>query len=150
MRAYALVAGLVAAVIACGQTTPSPPTQHLVFTGPAAGTLTDATTQCLVFAAQAQANYHFDGRLGGQPLSLNIQIHSGYKGAGTYPVGTLLDGAGELRLQIGDYVGSSTTGAGTVTFDPGQKTGSVDAQLSQGEQVKGTFACASVGSVSFP
>ena len=144
LRSAILFAALAVALVSCGSqcgATSTAGRQHLVFTGPAAGTLTDARTQCAVYANQGQANYHFDGVLAGQPLALNIQIHSRYKGAGTYPVGSLLDGAGELRLQAGSYVGATSSGAGTVTIDSGQSSGSVDADLSGGEHVKGTFAC---------
>jgi hypothetical protein len=112
-----------------------------VFTGPAAGTLTSATTQCRIYTSQQQLNYLLTGTLAGQAMTFNIQIHSGYKGAGTYPVGSLLDGAGELRLQAGPYQGSTATGAGTVTIDSGAKSGSLDDDLSGGEHAKGTFTC---------
>jgi hypothetical protein len=56
--------------------------------------------------------------------------------------GTLTtDGSGNLRLQIGSYVGSSNTGAGKIVIDPGGKSGSVDADLSGGEHVNGSFKC---------
>ncbi len=126
----------------CGARAPAATgNQHLVFTGPAAGTLTDAKSQCSHFPSQQQANFHFDGTLGNQPLSLNIQIHSGYTGAGNYPVGSLLDGAGEVRLQVGSLDASSSTGAGSVTVNSDGKSGKVTASLSGGEHVDGTFAC---------
>jgi hypothetical protein len=109
--------------------------------GPADGTLTSAATQCRVYTSQQQLNYLLTGTLAGQAMTFNIQIHAGYKGAGTYPVGSLLDGAGELRLQAGSYQGSTATGAGTVTIDSGGKSGSLDADLSGGEHVRGTFRC---------
>jgi hypothetical protein len=137
----ALAAALASCAGQCGTSSSSSGSQHLVFTGPAAGTLTNAKTLCIVYASQQQANYHLDGALGDQALALNIQIHSGYKGAGTYPAGSLLDGAGELRLQIGSYQGATASGAGAVTINSGQKSGSVDADLSGGEHVKGTFVC---------
>jgi hypothetical protein len=125
----------------CGTTSTSSGDQHLVFTGPAAGTLTHATSTCRDYPSQQQANFHFDGALGGQTLSLNIQIHSGYKGPGTYPVGSLLDGAGEVRLQVGTLDASSATGAGNVTVDADGKSGSISVELSGGEHVAGTFKC---------
>jgi len=136
-----LAATLAACGGQCGSTSSSAGNQHLVFTGPAAGTLTDAKTLCTVYAGQGQSNYHLDGTLSGLALALNIQIHAGYKGPGTYQVGSLLDGSGEVRLQVGSYVGSTATGAGTVTINPDGKSGSLDADLSGGEHVKGTFRC---------
>jgi hypothetical protein len=57
------------------------------------------------------------------------------------PGGKLLEGSGNLRLQIGSYVGSSSTGAGNLVIESGGKSGSVDADLSRGEHVKGSFKC---------
>lgn len=129
---------------ASAATTATPATpltkQQLVFTGPAAGALTEAATDCDVYAGQAQLNFALTGKLGGQDLLLNIQIN-GYRGSNTYPVGSLLDGAGNIRLQAGSFVGSSTSGAGTVTIDAGGKTGAVDSDVGGGEHVKGTFGC---------
>jgi hypothetical protein len=124
-------------------TTPSPAAakQNLIFAGPAAGTLTDATTQCQVYTAQTQLNFALTGKLAGQDLTFNIQVNSGYKGPGTYQVGSLLDGAGELRLQVGSYAGASSTGAGTLIIDSDGKSGSIDADISGGEHIKGTFRC---------
>src|SRR5579859_3584789 len=82
----------------CGSTSTGGPAQHLVFTGPAAGTLTGAASICTRYPGQQQATFHFDGTLGGKTLGINIEIN-GYKGPGTYPVGSLLDGAGEVRCR---------------------------------------------------
>lgn len=81
------------------------------------------------------------GTLSGQELTFNIQVNSGYHGPGDYPVGTILDTGSNLRLQVGSYVGSSTTGAGTLTVSTDQKSGTLDADLSGGEHVKGTYRC---------
>jgi hypothetical protein len=62
-------------------------------------------------------------------------------GPGTYKVGSLLDGSGNLRLQVGSFVGDSITGAGSLVIDAGGKSGSVDADLSRGEHVNGSFRC---------
>lgn len=126
----------------CGGHSTAAGNQDLVFSGPAAGTLTDAESQCTHFPSAHQANFHFDGMLGSQQLALNIQVHSGYDGPGTYAVGSLLDGAGEVRLQVGTLDVSSATGAGSVTVNTDGKSGSVTANLSGGERVHGTFVCA--------
>ena len=73
--------------------------------------------------------------MSGQDLALNIHIASAYNGPGTYRVGSLLDGAGELRLQVGTYAGASSSGAGPLTIAADGKSGSVDADLSGGEHV---------------
>ena len=130
----------LAACNQCGGTSTGPPRQNLVFTGPVAGTLTTASTQCRVYTALNQLNFLLTGSLAGQDLTFNIQI-GGYSGPSTYTVGSLLDGSGNLRLQIGSYVGSSTTGAGSIVINPDGKSGSVDADLSSGEHVKGSFRC---------
>jgi hypothetical protein len=127
----------------CGSTSTGGAGQHLVFTGPAAGTLTDATSICTHYPSQQQATFHFDGSLGGKTLGINIEINS-YKGPGTYSVGSLLDGAGEVRLQVGSFDAASATGAGTVTIGPDGKSGSLAVTLSGDEHVQGTFACGEV------
>ena len=125
----------------CGSASTSGPAQHLVFTGPVAGTLTAAHVDCRVYAGAGQFNAAITGTFDARPLTFNVQIHSNYKGAGTYSVGSLLDGAGELRLQVGDFVASTASGAGTLTIDKGGASGAMDAELSSGEHVKGTFRC---------
>ena len=127
----------------CGSTSTGGPAQHLVFTGPAAGTLTGAASICTRYPGQQQATFHFDGTLGGKTLGINIEIN-GYKGPGTYPVGSLLDGAGEVRLQVGTFDAASATGAGTVTIDSDGRSGSLTVTLSGDEHVEGTFNCAEV------
>ena len=125
----------------CGASQSSGGGQNLVFTGPAAGTLTTAGASCQVHPSDKQLNFLLTGKLAGQDLTFNIQIYAGYAGPDTYQVGSLLDGSGNLRLQVGSYLGSSTTGAGSLVIDSDGKSGSVDADLSGGEHVKGTFRC---------
>jgi hypothetical protein len=134
-----LLAGALASCGTCGATTSGK--QHLVFTGPVNGTLTQATTLCTVFSSQNQANFLLTGTLGGKDLTFNIQIHSNYGGPGTYQVGSLLDGAGEMRLQVGDFEASSATGAGIVTILGDGMSGTLSDSLSGGEHVEGRFAC---------
>jgi hypothetical protein len=146
-------AGLAAALLmlaACsptcaGGSTEAVERQNLVFTGPVAGTLTTAQVDCRVFGG-SEFNASITGMFMSKPLIFNVQVHSNYKGAGTYSVGSLLDGAGELRLQVGDFLASTSSGAGTLTIDQGGASGSMDAALSNGEHVKGTFKCDEVHS----
>ena len=144
-KTAALMAVTVLAFAGCGQCGASQPSgaggQNLEFTGPAAGTLLSASTSCQVHPTEKQLNFLLTGNLVGEPLTFNIQVYAGYTGPGTYQVGSLLDGSGNLRLQIGSYVGSSSTGAGHIVIDSGGKSGSVDADLSNGEHVKGSFKC---------
>ena len=100
----------------------------------------------MVFTAQNQLNFLLTGKLGGEDLAFNIHVSGGYKGPGSYQVGSLLDGAGELRLQIGSYAGASSSGAGVLVIDSDGKSGSIDADLSGGEHIKGTFRCDQVQS----
>jgi hypothetical protein len=139
----AVIAFLLTGVLAsCGQCgSSSAGNQHLVFTGPVAGTLTNASTDCIVFQSQSQANFQLTGTLGGKDLLFHLQIHSNYGGPGTYQVGSLLDGAGEIRLQIGADDFDSSTGAGIATILGDGRSGTVSANLSGGEHVEGRFAC---------
>jgi hypothetical protein len=149
MRAAALVIALVVAAgcepVCSSAPTATAPAQHLVFSGAVAGTLTTATTSCTTYTDQKQANFELDGALGGKQLTFHIQVN-GYTGPRSYPVGSILDGAAEIRSQIGDVIADSTTGAGTVTVNPDGRSGSVTADLVGGEHVEGTWACDKVTS----
>lgn len=116
------------------------PAQHLVFSGAVAGTLSNETTECTIYASQKQANYEIDGALGDKQVTFHIQVN-GYTGPATYRVGSILDGAGEIRSQIGDLIADSASGAGTVTVNHDGKGGSVKADLGNGEHVEGTWTC---------
>jgi len=139
--------GVVVAIFAlaacdpiCTSRAPAAGNQHLVFTGPQAGTITDAKTSCTHYPGQKQINFSIGGVLNNQELGLTIQIN-GYEAPGTFPVGSLLDGAGEVRLQVGTFDASSTTGAGNVTVNSDAKSGSLKVDLLNGEHVEGTFRC---------
>jgi len=147
VRAAALVIALVlvgACQPLCAPATTAP-AQRLVFSGAVAGTLNNGTADCTIYAAQKQANYEIDGALGDKQVTFHIQVN-GYVGPGTYPVGSILDGAVEIRSQIGDLIADSATGAGTVTIDHDGKTGSVKADLGNGEHVEGTWTCDKIAS----
>lgn len=130
---------LVGLLASCGQSAGG--SQHIVFTGPVAGTLTTARTQCTVYKDRQEADFLLTGTLGGKDLTFDIHVHSNYGGPGTYQVGSPLDGAGEMRLQVGDFVADSSTGAGIVTILGDDKSGVMTAHLSGGERVDGRFAC---------
>lgn len=136
-----LLLGFLASCGQCGATTTPAGGQHLVFTGPIAGTLTDAKTLCTDYKSQDEADFTLTGTLGGQDLTFDIHIHANYGGPGTYQVGSPLDGAAEIRLQAGTSNASSTTGAGIVTILGDARSGTVTANLSGGEHVEGRFSC---------
>ena len=145
MRKELVLVLILAATAACSPVcSRSPhatgPSESLTFTGPAAGNLTTGTTSCTDYPTQKQANFRIDGVLGTRPLTLNIQVN-GYAGPAIYPVGSLLDGAGEVRLQVGDFDADSATGAGTVTVDQDGKSGTLKVDLLGGEHVEGRFDC---------
>ncbi|TMG59205.1 MAG: hypothetical protein E6H83_09365 [Chloroflexi bacterium] len=71
-----------------------------------------------------------------QELTFNIQVNSGYHRRGEYPVGSILDAGRNLRLQVGSFMASSTTGGGTLAVNKDQKSGTLDSDLSGGEHVK--------------
>ena len=128
----------------CSGTSPAAASKvHLVFTGPAPGTLTTANVDCHLFNNQTQFNALVKGKLGDKDLTLNIQVYAGYHGPDTYKIGTTLDGSANLRLQVGDWVGSSPSNAGSLIITDG-KSGVVDANLGDFEHVTGNFVCAEV------
>ena len=116
-------------------------TWQLTFTGPAAGTISTGHSDCLVGASGTRLDYAISSQMNGVELIMTITIYSGYTGKGTYKVGTTLDGSAEVRLDVDHYQGSSTSGAGTVTVNSDKRSGTVDANLPNGEHVKGSWKC---------
>ena len=138
---------LFALVAACGPTCGASSTVgqasiHLVFTGPAPGTLTSGGVDCHVFGGK-QFNASITGKIEGKDVLFNVQLYSTYKGPATYRIGTTLDGEANLRLQIGDWVGSSPSNAGQLIITD-DRSGVVDANLGNFEHVTGSFRCAEV------
>ena len=139
---------LIGLVAACGPTcggstsTGQSSSIHLVFTGPAPGTLTAGGVDCRVFGGK-QFNASITGKLGDRDVLFNVQVLSSYKGPATYAIGTTLDGEANLRLQIGDWVGSSPPNAGQLILTD-SRSGVVDANLGDFEHVTGNFRCAEV------
>ena len=141
---------LVAFVGACGPFCKEPSALadsklHLVFTGPAPGTLTSGDIDCRLFNKD-QFNALVTGRMNGNDVIFNIQVLTGFHGPDTYKVGTTLDGAANLRLQVGDWVGSSPPNAGQLIMHTDNRSGVVDANLGDFEHVTGSFTCAEVKS----
>jgi len=139
---------LMAVVAACGPTCGTPTTSgqssiHLVFTGPAAGTLTSGNVDCRLFSGGKQFNARVTGKIGDKDVLFNVQVFSTYNGPATYKIGTTLDGEANLRLQIGDWVGSSPSNAGQLIITD-ERSGVVDANLGGFEHVTGNFRCAEV------
>ena len=145
MRPAILIAALVL-LGACSPLCSSAPAAtaagwKLTFTGPAAGTLSTGTSSCQAFTASKHFQYGLNSQLNGKDLILTITVYSNFTGQGSYKVGTVLDGSAELRLQAGDYEGSTTTGAGTLDVNADSKSGKVESDLPQGEHVSGTWSC---------
>jgi hypothetical protein len=141
---------LLALVAACGPFCNSTDTTdqaklNLIFTGPAAGKLTSGNIDCRLFNQKDQFNALITGKLDGKDLIMNVQIPSGYHGADTYKIGTTLDGAANVRVQIGDFVGSSPPTAGQLIMTT-DRAGVVDSNLGGFESVTGSFTCAEVKS----
>ena len=140
-----LISVLVLALGSCGQcgsSSSSAPAVHLVFTGPAAGTPASGTSGCQAFTSSKRFGYELDGaQMNGQDVVLTMTVYSNFNGQGTYPVGTVLDGGAELRLEVGSYVGSTTSGAGTLKVNPDGRSGTIDAALPEGEHVSGSWRC---------
>ncbi len=145
MRGVLLVLVLVATAACSPLCSAAPgtsrPSLHLVLTGPAAGTVTSGSSICQRFTGSKRFDYSLSSTLDSKDLVFTLVVYSHYSGPGTYPVGTVLDGAGELRLSVGTVDVSTTTGAGTLTVNADGRSGSVDANLSGGEHVIGTFVC---------
>ena len=148
-----IVLALATALVACGSSSGAAggSSWGLTFTGPAAGSISSGHSDCLVAVGGKRLDYAISSEMNGTELIMSITIYSGYHGGGTYRVGTTLDGSAEVRLDVDHYLGSSASGAGTVTVNSGARSGTVDADLPNGEHVKGSWKCdkyESVGSAA--
>ena len=146
MRRGLASAGLLALMAACGPFCNSTAATgqaklNLIFTGPAAGKLTSGNIDCRLFNHKDQFNALITGKLDDKDLVMNVQVPTGYRGAGTYKIGTTLDGAANVRVQIGDFVGSSPPTAGQLIMTT-DRAGVVDSNLGGFESVTGSFVCA--------
>lgn len=147
LRALVALAMMTVAATCSPTCNPSPSTGqakvHLVFIGPAQGTLTTADVACHLFNNKTEFNALISGKLDGKDLTMNVQVRTGYHGPDTYLIGTTLDGAANVRLQVGDFVGSSPPTAGKLIMTD-EKSGVVDSNLGGFESVTGSFTCAEV------
>ena len=85
---------------------------------------------------------NFDGNIGSQKATLTIQVNSGYNGPGAYAVGGPIDGGANIELSSAGYAGASAANAGNLIVNPPDaKTGTINAELSGGEHVAGTYTC---------
>ena len=108
--------------------------------------MTAAVTTCRLLLSGSQLGLTFDGNLGNQRAMFTIQVNSGYSGPGAYAVGGPIDGGANIELSSASYAGASSSGAGNLIVNPDGKSGTVNADLSGGEHVAGTFACDKVTS----
>ncbi|HXR67885.1 MAG TPA: hypothetical protein VN712_04545 [Dermatophilaceae bacterium] len=150
MRSGLAAVGLLALLAACGPfcnptDTSGQAKLNLIFTGPEAGKLTSGNIDCRLFNHKDQFNALITGKLGQKDLVMNIQVPSGYHGADTYKIGTTLDGAANVRVQIGEFVGSSPPTAGQLIMTT-DRAGVVDSNLGGFASVTGSFVCADLKS----
>jgi hypothetical protein len=123
---------------------PSSPTtaQELTFTGPIAGKLAAALTSCKLLQNGTQLGMRFDGNIGMQRAMFTVAVNSGYHGPGAYAVGAPMDGGADLELSSISYTGASSANAGNLIINPPDaRTGIINADLSGGEHVAGTYTC---------
>jgi hypothetical protein len=116
--------------------------QELTFSGPIAGKLAAAVTTCKLLQNGTQLGMSFDGNIGAQHGMFTIQVNAGYRGPGAYAVGAPMDGGASLELSSTPYAGASSTNAGNLIINPPDaRTGIINADLSGGEHVAGTYTC---------
>jgi hypothetical protein len=132
----------------CGPRTPAAAGWQLTMTGPVAGHLSSGASNCQVFTGSRRFDYLLGTKMSGKELLLSLTIYSNFTGPGSYQVGSVLDGSGELRLQLGTYQGFTTTGAGSLAVESDGKSGTVDSDLTGGEHIKGSWVCDKVETLS--
>jgi hypothetical protein len=132
----------------CSPRAPAAAGWQLTMTGPVAGTLSTGTSTCEVFSASRRFDYLLGTRMSGKDFLLTLTVYSNFTGPGSYQVGSVLDGSGELRLQLGTYQGFTTTGAGSLAVKSDGKSGTVDSDLTGGEHIKGSWVCDKVETLS--
>jgi len=164
-RAYVALAFLALLGASCGggsgtagpQATPSASDtgevlQNLDFSGRYPGHLPAAQITCAKSAGTFDVN--LAGMLRGEKVYLAISV-KGYKGAGTYSASQEESGSGFSTFQFGlaqppTVLGSDSPSLpASLTVDPGQQAGSVDASLAFGaalndlsERITGDWRCA--------
>jgi hypothetical protein len=137
------ILALVACGPVCGAKTPATNQAgwKLTFTGPAAGSVSSGISKCQAFLSSKHFQYGLTSQMNGVDLILTLTIYSGFTGQGTYKVGTVVDGGGEVRMSVGPYEGSTTSGAGTLTVNADGRSGTVDSDLPQTEHLSGSWTC---------
>lgn len=124
----------------CGAGSAPAETWKLTLTGPAAGSISAGASSCQAFTGKS-FQYGLTSQMNGKDVVLTITIYSAFTGKGSYKVGTVLDGAGEVRLSVGDYKGATTSGAGDLEVNADGRSGTVDADLPEGEHISGSWKC---------
>jgi hypothetical protein len=107
--------------------------QLLSFTGPIAGDMIEATTQCERFGSPApRLEVTLNGKVGATDRRLKLTIQN-YAGAGNY---------GGSALQV-DIAGTTVSGD-EASVAAGEKSGTVDSATNRdGNKVSGSWNCAS-------
>ncbi len=132
----------------CGAHPPAAAGWQLTMTGPVTGNLSSGASSCQVFTGSRRFDYLLGTTMSGRDLLLSLTVYTNFTGPGTYKVGSVLDGSGELRLQLGTYQGFTTTDAGTLAVKSDGKSGTVDSDLTGGEHIKGSWVCDEVETLS--
>ena len=112
-----------------------PLAQALTFTGYVAGLLTSGTGDCRTSEASAVFQVIVIGDINGTRHSLRA-VAEGYDGPGSY--GLNAPRRATVNLDFGGL------NAGTLVVDAGALSGSIDADLIDGERVTGTWKCTAV------
>ena len=107
--------------------------QLLTFTGPIAGTMTEATTQCEKFLnLPARLEVTLNGKVGTANRRVKISIFN-YGGSGSY---------GGAAVQV-DIAGTIASGE-EASVAAGEKSGTIDSAMNtDGNKVTGSWSCAS-------
>jgi hypothetical protein len=101
-------------------------------------------TSCRILGASREFSADLESDASGKRLSFSITVFRDFNGAGSYPVGSLLDGGSTLIMTWGPYTGASSAGGGSLVVGADGKSGTVDGLLTDGEHVVGNWACADV------
>lgn len=126
--------------------------------GPISGQLSsDATASCGILDAGGSSGKEYSaeliGTVNGQKADISITVRTQYKGPGQYPVGGVVAGAGWVQMKVGAVNGDTADDAGTLTVNPDEKTGTIDAKLVNGdpplgsddaEHLQATWSCSKV------
>jgi hypothetical protein len=116
----------------------TPLAQGLTLSGHVAGAMSSGTGDCRVGRPDGQSLFQVTviGTVGSSSHSVRM-VAQAYAGPGTYTP----DAPRRATFTLDGGAGS----AGTLVVDDGEVSGSMDAELVDGQRVSGTWACTTVG-----